>query len=152
MAEGDVEIGDDDRLENRRNCQNGNGKNGGKKLYGVLFALAVVAIAPFFLFGPSTIAKFVGLDASESEEIQRASKVDTGISTRLPNPPAPETALPDLTIPAREVVVPKPTLSDEEKQRIADLEAKLKALEEQPVTQSVTAEQIADLLKNQKEN
>lgn len=140
----EIDIDKDDRLAERRNRQTGNGKGGNKLITFGFLALILVA-SPFIILGPDGVGKFLGLATSDSEELQQASRADNGISTQLPAPNvAPDTSVPDIEVP--DVKPVERALNEAEKKRIAELEAQLLKLQNQPKEQSITPEQVAALL------
>lgn len=141
-----VEIDDEDRLAERRNRQNGKG-GGSNKAFAFLFVIAILVASPFVVLGPQGVSDLLGLGTSDSEQLQEASRLDSGISTRLPAPERPDTDVPDIEIPTIQPV--ERELNDAEKQRIADLEAQLLKLQNQPKEESITSEQVASLLSAQ---
>ena len=153
MSNDDFGIEDDDRLDKRRNRQIGDSKNSGNGLFKIIFIVACIIALPFIILGPQGALDLVGLNTSESEEIQQATRIDTGISTRLPSPQVtPDTQVPDIQVPAPRQVANTPVsqeLSEADKKRIADLESKLEELRNQPTDQGVSAEQMSQLLEAQ---
>lgn len=136
---------EEDRLLERRNKQEGKSNSGMGKLGSILFFLAILVFSPFIIFGADSVSNFLGLKSSDSEEIQRTSNVDSGISTQLPAGQGIQTEAPALDIaPAPKAVVREN--NEAEKARIAALEAKLKELENQPKNQGITADQLKGIL------
>ena len=145
----ELELNDDDRVSDRRNRVNGKGKGSGAGNKILLFILIVVVLifAPFIVVGPKKFAAIIGLSTSDTEELQKASKVDTGISTALPRA-EPSVDVPDLNVPAPVAEAPEPivTISEEEKARIAALEKRLEELANRPPTQAITTKEVTELL------
>ena len=148
---------DDPRIRARRERMAGAQRRGhGGQLLGIVLFIAFLALAALVLF-PDVARDLFGFGTSESEEMQRTSRVDdSGISTII-TPPAPEitieTAPPEVTVvtpPARTERTEPAELSEEARARIAALEDALKRLADRPVSEpGPTAAEIKALLDGQ---
>lgn len=124
----------------------------GGPLVAVLLGIGFLMLAVLVVF-PEQARQFFGLGASESEEMQRTSRVDdSGISTVVIPRAEPEIEIETPTPRVR--VVPPPArpegISEEAKARIAALEAALKRLADRPVGQpGPTSAEIKALLDGQ---
>ena len=149
---------DDPRIRARRERMAGTQRrNRGGPLLGIVLFIAFLALAALVLF-PDAARDLLGFGTSESEEMQRTSRVDdSGISTIITPPPAPEitieTAPPEVTVvtpPARTERTEPAELSEEARARIAALEDALKRLADRPVSEpGPTAAEIKALLDGQ---
>ena len=132
----------------RRRRQTNKGSRGIGATGTIAFILLILIASPFIILGPQEVSELLDLKTSKTEELQTASKLDTGISTTLPAPERPITT----QEPEFEVTTPKPVerdLNEAELKRIAELEAQLKALQNQPTEQGITADQLTKLLEAQ---
>ena len=124
----------------RRGRSGGAGRAAGMTAAAVVFA-AVAAL----VVAPEQVGRFLGFGASRVEEIQRASRVDPGISTevtRAPEISTEATAAPVIPSPATPAA---PTEAD----RLAALETALRAMMERPQGQALDADGLRTILAEQ---
>ena len=102
---------------------------GPRLLVGLLIAGALV-LAALLLRGPQQVRALFGLGASRSQDMQQPPAFDAGVSTEVPradaNDPPPLTT--DLPVPSRG----EPGLGPEAQLRLDRMEARLRALGDQP--------------------
>ncbi|MEM8651224.1 MAG: TrbI/VirB10 family protein [Pseudomonadota bacterium] len=148
MKDDETSTEEERKLAERRKRQMGKARGGLGTTGMIAFVLLILIASPFIILGPQGVSEFLGLQTSDTEELQTASKVDTGISTALPTPDGPITK----QAPEFEVTPLKPVerdLNEAELNRIAELEAQLKALQDQPKEQGISADQLTKLLEAQ---
>ncbi|KFI25679.1 MULTISPECIES: TrbI/VirB10 family protein [Haematobacter] len=121
-----------------------------KILVGGLIGVIVLILA-LSLIAPQQMASlFGGGRTSDAEDVQTTSSDDTGLSTEITERQTDvETDVPETSVPEGEVnlTTGDSELADAERRRLADLEARLKAMEEGrgEITRELLAQQAADL-------
>lgn len=151
MSEDSFENDDADRLKKRRERMSGNGRRRAP-VWSVLFFLVLISLATIFVVFPDQARKLLGFDASTSEEIQQASRVDnSGISTQIQR--EPEIVVEAPTSDPVIVTPPPPQsteLDAEAAARIAALEKALREIANRPTPEGgPTAADIKKLLDQQ---
>jgi type IV secretion system protein VirB10 len=124
----------------RRSRSGGAGRAAGMAAAAIGFA-AVAAV----VVAPEQVGRFLGFGASRVQEIQRASRVDPGISTevtRVPEISTEATAAPVIPSPATPAA---PTEAD----RLAALETALRAMMERPQGPALDADGLRTILAEQ---
>ena len=122
------------------------GRSGGAgRAAGMTAAATGFAAVAALVVAPEQVGRFLGFGASRVEEIQRASRVDPGISTevtRAPEISTEATAAPVIPSPATPAA---PTEAD----RLAALEAALHAMMERPQGPALDADGLRAILAEQ---
>jgi len=151
MADDSIEVGDSERLRERRERMAG-GSRRRTPVWAIIFFLIIMLFAAAFLVFPEETRRLLGLGTSSSEDIQEASKVDnSGISTQIKPEPSlkiePQIQQPIVVPPS---VVTKNELDPEAAKRIADLEKALRDIANRPPSAAgPTADDIKKLLDQQ---
>lgn len=130
----------------RRRALARRGRSGGAgRAAGMTAAATGFAAVAALVVAPEQVGRFLGFGASRVEEIQRASRVDPGISTevtRAPEISTEATAAPVIPSPATPAA---PTEAD----RLAALEAALHAMMERPQGPALDADGLRAILAEQ---
>ncbi|MBP7243261.1 TrbI/VirB10 family protein [Amaricoccus sp.] len=131
-----------DRLEriNRRVAPQGPGR--GPRIAVGILVLVLLAIGSLWVFAPQQVRSLFGFGTSRPQDMQQPAAFTDGISTEVPRGEAVDTAPLTTELPAAK---PKADgLSPEDQLRLDQMEARLKALAEQPG--GLTQEQLQAML------
>lgn len=147
----------DGLVEGRKAKIAGKTKNGSWVL-GLLFLLAVIVVTGGIVVTNKDFQKLFGLDTSSSEDIQRASRIDTGISTEVPAPPQQlDTGPNTIDVPEAPPQIQVAPVNAAEAERVKELEQKiedfktqLSQLKNQPQEETVTPQKLAEILETQR--
>ena len=143
----------DEALARRRAGISSSSRGGAGRTFGIFAFLLLFGFATFWVVAPDTVASWFCGRTSDNEEMQRTYTTDPGINTEITIPSidtdVPERTVADIPAPEAPATPIQTGPSQEELERIAQLEERIQELIDAQTNSGVDPEELRLLLEEQ---